>query len=89
VIIRQRPVDRFEQERSLLRVLPAIPYNTDEIMPAVVTAHARINFDGNRYSVPPQLVRRQVTICATSDEVCVLHEREVLAQLPVVINEVS
>ena len=76
---RERPIDRFQQERSLLRALPAIPYDTDEIVPAVVTPHARINFDGNRYSVPPQLVRRPVTVRATRDEVRVLHEGQVLA----------
>ena len=52
---RERPVDRFQQERSLLRALPAIPFDTDEVVPAVVSPHARIEFDGNRYSVPPQL----------------------------------
>jgi hypothetical protein len=77
---RERPIDRYQQERSLLRALPAIPFDTDEVVPAVVTPHARINFDGNRYSVPPQLVRRPVTVRATRDEVRVLHEGQVLAQ---------
>ena len=34
---RERPVDRFQQERSLLRALPTIPFDTDEIVPAVVS----------------------------------------------------
>jgi transposase len=77
---REQPSDRFQRERSLLRALPAIPYDTDEIVPAVVTPHARINFDGNRYSVPPELVRRPVTVRATRDEIRVLHEGRVSAQ---------
>jgi hypothetical protein len=77
---RERPSDRFQHERSLLRALPAIPYDTDEIVPAVVTPHARIKLDGNRYSVPPELVRRPVTIRATRDVIRVLHEGRVLAQ---------
>ena len=77
---RERPVDRFQQERSLLRALPAIPFDTDEVVPAVVTPHARIEFDGNRYSVPPPLARRPVTIRADRDEVRVLHEGQVVAQ---------
>ena len=36
---RERPVDRFQKERSLLRALPTIPFDTDEIVPAVVTSH--------------------------------------------------
>src|SRR6516165_746577 len=71
---RERPINRFQQERSLLHALPVIPYDTDEIVPAVVTPHARIEFDGNRYSVPPTLARRPVSIRADRDEVRILHE---------------
>lgn len=77
---RERPIDRFERERTLLRPLPTIPCDTDEIVPAVVTPHARIKFDGNRYSTPPQWVRRPVIIRANRDEVRVLHEGQVVAQ---------
>jgi transposase len=77
---RERPVDRFERERSLLRAFPAIPFDTDLVVPAVVNPHARIEFDGNRYSVPPRFVRQPVTIRANRDEVRVLHEGQVVAQ---------
>ena len=77
---RERPVDRFQQERSLLRTLPAIPFDTDEIVPAIVSPHARIQFDSNRYSVPPRLVRRPVTIRANRHDIRVLHDGQVVAQ---------
>jgi transposase len=77
---RERPVDRFQRERSLLRPLPAIPFDTDEVVPAVVNPHARIEFDGNRYSTPPGFVRRPVTIRTSRDELRVLHEGQVVAQ---------
>jgi hypothetical protein len=77
---RERPVDRFERERSLLRAFPAILFDTDLVVPAVVNPHARIEFDGNRYSAPPRLVRQTVTIRASRDEVRVLHEGQVVAQ---------
>ena len=77
---RERPVDRFQKERSLLRALPTIPFDTDEIVPAVVTPHARIEFDGNRYSVPPTLARRPVSIRADRDEVRILHQGHRAAQ---------
>jgi transposase len=77
---KERPVDRFVRERPLLRPLPAIRFDTDEIVPAVVSPHARVEFDGNRYSTPPGLARRAVTIRADRDEVRVLHEGQVLAQ---------
>jgi transposase len=77
---RVRPIDRFEQERALLRELPAIPFDTDEVVPAVVSPHARIVFDGNRYSVPPQFVRKTLTVRANQDELHLLHEGQVVAQ---------
>jgi transposase len=77
---RERPLDRFQQERTLLRPLPTIPFDSDEIVPAVVSPHARIAFDGNRYSVPPRFVRRPITLRANRDELRLLHEGQVVAQ---------
>ena len=79
-VTRERPLDRFQRERSLLRALPAIPVDTDEVVPAVINPHARIEFDGNRYSTPPQFVRQPVTIRASRDDIRVLHEGLVVAQ---------
>ena len=76
----ERPVDRFQQERTLLRPLPAIPFDSDEVVPVIVSPHARVAFDGNRYSVPPEFVRRTLTIRAHRDEVRLLHEGQVVAQ---------
>jgi transposase len=77
---RERPLDRFERERALLRKLPAIPFDTDEVVPVVVNPHARVSFDGNRYSAPPQFVRKTLTIRANRDELHLLHEGQVVAQ---------
>lgn len=77
---RERPLDRFAQERELLRPLPTILYDTAELAPAIVSPHARVKFDGNRYSVPPQWVRQPVTIRASRDELRVLREGQIVAQ---------
>lgn len=77
---RERPIERFQKERALLRLLPAIPFDTDEVVPAIVSPHARIAFDGNRYSVPPQFVRRPITVRANRDTLHLLHEGQVVAQ---------
>jgi transposase len=77
---RERPVDRFQQERSLLRALPRIPFDTDEIVPAVVSPHARVEFDANRYSVPPHLVRQTVTVRADGHEVRIVHQGQIVAR---------
>jgi transposase len=76
----ERPIDLWEEERVLLRPLPAIPFDTDEVVPAVVSPHARVAFDGNRYSTPPQFVRKPLTLRANRDELRLLHEGQVVAQ---------
>lgn len=77
---RERPVDRFLKERGLLRPLPALPFDTDEVLPAVVSPHARIEFHGNRYSAPPELARQTLTIRADRDQVRLLSNGQVMAE---------
>ena len=71
---RQRPIDRFQQERPQLRPLPTLSFDTDEIVPLVVTSHARVRYDGNRYSVPPLLVGKPVTLRANAGEVRIIDQ---------------
>jgi transposase len=71
---KERPVDRWEKERAQLRPLPQLPLDTDEIASAVVTPHARIKFDANRYSVPPELARKTVMIRADAAQLRVFHQ---------------
>jgi hypothetical protein len=75
---KERPIDRFEKERPRLRPLPAMPFDTDEVLSVVVTPHARIHYEGNRYSVPPGLVRKPVLLRVSETEVRILDQgREV------------
>jgi len=75
---RERPVDRFEQERPLLRPLPRLPFDTDEVVSAIVSPLACVEFDGNRYSTPPDMARQTVIVRATPTHVRVIHQgREV------------
>lgn len=78
----ERPVDRFEQERPRLRALPSISLETDEIIPAVVSSHARVRLDGNQYSVPADLARKTVMLRASATHVRVLFDGRVVAVHP-------
>jgi hypothetical protein len=77
---REKPVDRFERETRLLRALPRAAFSTDEVVSAVVSTHARVRFDSNRYSVPPKLARKTVRIRADDQQVEVLYLNEVVAR---------
>lgn len=76
---RERPVDRFLKERSLLRPLPTIGFDTDEVVAAIVSPLAQIEFDGNRYSVPPAAARQTVLVRANATQVRVLAQGRELA----------
>jgi transposase len=75
---KQRPVDRFQEERPRLRPLPALPFDTDETLSVIVNSHARVHFDANRYSVPPELVDKTALLRADAQRVRVFYQgREV------------
>ena len=76
----ERPLDRFQKERDRLRPLPAVPYDTDEMLSVVVTSHARVQYDGNRYSVPPGLVRKTVMLRASASVVRIFDQGQEAAR---------
>jgi transposase len=76
---KERPVDRFAKERELLRPLPAHAFDTDEVVSVLVSSHARIHFDGNRYSVPPQWAGKTVLVRANATQLRVIAQGEHVA----------
>jgi transposase len=74
----ERPVDR--RAREALRSLPEIPPDTDEAVYALVSSHARIHFDANRYSVPPSTIHKQILIRADDHVVRVLDGGQEIAR---------
>ncbi len=76
---KERPVDRLDKERDLLRRLPTIPLDTDDIVSVVVTPHARIKFEGNRYSVPSDLARKTVMVRVSTTRLRVFYQGTELA----------
>ena len=75
----QRPVERFEQERAALRRLPAVAFDADETKSVIVNSHARVNFDGNRYSTPPELARKRALLRANAKQVRILYQGQEVA----------
>jgi transposase len=70
----ERPVDRLKVEKQSLRPLPLIGYSTEEIVLTEVRSTAVVEFDCNRYTVPPQFVRQNVTLLACSNTIRIMHK---------------
>jgi len=69
---RERPRERLLVERPRLRALPARPFDTDTVTPAIVSKDARVRFDANSYSVPHVHVGKTVFVRASDVAVRVL-----------------
>jgi transposase len=59
------------EERALLKPMPSVPFDTDDLLSTGVTKSFRVRFDRNRYSVPWRLVGQTVLVRADTDQVAV------------------
>ena len=71
--------EAFEAERPQLLQLPTNPLETDEIRAVPVRKQPYVHYDGNRYSVPAELVGSTLTLSASDTRVRVLDGQNVVA----------
>jgi transposase len=69
---RERPSQRLLVERPRFRALPAHPFDTDIVIPLIVSKEARVRLDTNTYSVPPEYVGKTVHLRADDQRVRVI-----------------
>jgi transposase len=62
---RERPIDRFEQEKGLLTPLPALPFVGTHEQMRKVSWDCLVSFEASRYSVPWQYAGKQVWLRAS------------------------
>lgn len=68
---RERPIDRFEAERSHLRSLPAHALDIGTEHSVRASNRFRVTFETNRYSVPAEYASQRLTLKAYPDRICV------------------
>jgi transposase len=59
------------EERPLLKGIPDVPFDSDDLLSTGVNKSFRVRFDRNSYSVPWRLVSQSVLVRANDDEVSV------------------
>lgn len=72
--------DAYAKEKPLLVALPHDRFPATEIVVATVGKTPYVRFDSNRYSVPHDRVRRQVTVRASSTRVRIFDFDELIAE---------
>lgn len=77
---RERPAERLLVERPRLRPLPEHAFDTDLVLPMVVSKEARVHLDTNTYSVPHRFVGHTVHLRAADTTVRIVAEGAVIAE---------
>jgi transposase len=68
---RQRPFDRYAEERPHLIPLPAQPYDTAQVLYRIADAEGFVCYQQNFYSVPWRFIGQALPLRITADEVIV------------------
>jgi transposase len=79
---RERPADRLLVERARLRALPERAFDTDLVVPAIVSKEMRVRLDSNTYSVPHDAVGKTVHVRADDETVHVVLDGAEIARHP-------
>ena len=66
---RKTPLELFQEEKSKLKPVTALPYDTALVRPVPVNSRFRVIFETNRYSVPVSWIGRRVEVRETKDKV--------------------
>jgi hypothetical protein len=74
--------EALEQERPRLLPLPEHPFECDLVLAKTSGKTPYLRFDRNDYSIPPELVRKPVTLVASHDQVRILDGGREVARHP-------
>src|SRR5271157_2765286 len=77
---RRTVAEAFAEEQPRLLPLPANPFNTDLVLPVRSAKTIYVRFDLNDYSIPPEAVRRQLTLVASDTLVRILDGNQQIAR---------
>jgi len=76
----EKPIDRFEKEKSALQPLLAQPYDVSVIHAVRASNRFRVVLDTNRYSVPAEYASTPLTLKAYPDRIVIYAQEKLIAQ---------
>lgn len=78
----QRPIDRFEDERSHLGRLNPAGFDLARVCTVRANKQFRVPLDANHYSVPSKNAGQRLTLKAYADRVCIYERDQLVARHP-------
>ncbi|EFK06129.1 integrase core domain protein [delta proteobacterium NaphS2] len=79
-VTRKRPIDLFEEEKSLLNPLPHNPFDVGAISQVRASSQFRITLDTNKYSVPAEYAGLRLLLKAYPDRLCIYFQDKLIAR---------
>ena len=79
---RQRPIDRFEDERAHLLPLNRAGFDLARLCTVRATKQFRVPLDTNCYTVPSRYAGQRLTLKAYADRVCIYDRDQLVARHP-------
>lgn len=77
-----KPIERFVQEKSVLRPLPAIAYDCAVVKPTSANGCCRVIVDTNRYTVPHLYASQKLLLKVYPDQLLLYHREKLIATHP-------
>jgi transposase len=77
---RQTPLELFQEEKSKLKPVTALPYDTALVRPIPVNSRFRVVFETNRYSVPAPWAGTTLTARIYADRLAFYHQDQPVAE---------
>jgi transposase len=75
----QKPIERFDQEKPLLKPLPVMPYDCAVIRQTPASRCCHVRFQTNRYSVPYLYASQQLTLKVYPNQLLFFHAEKLIA----------
>lgn len=76
----ERPIDRFEQERTVLKPLNPNGFDLARIVRVRANKQFRVALDSNHYSVPAKYANQHVILKAYDDRLCIYADDKLIAR---------
>jgi transposase len=78
----QRPIDRFEEERTHLRRPSPAGFDLARVSTVRATKQFRVPLESNHYSVPARYAGHRLTLKAYADRVCIYDHEQLVVRHP-------
>lgn len=79
-VTKKEPVELFKAEKNAMKALPLFPYDCCITHNVRVNSQYRVIFESNRYSVPPELVRKQIELKVYPSKLFFISNNQLVAE---------